>query len=127
MRLAFKTACICGLFVLTACATPSRFEWGAYEPSLYAYSKAPERREEYRTVLVAAIREGEKTNRVAPGMYAELGYLYAEDDNNADALASFEKEISKFPESKSFLSSVAARLTGKKAPTQAVDGATPNS
>ena len=60
---------------ISACAPTSRFEWGAYENTLYAYSKAPEAREAYRNSLVTALRTGEASNRVAPGLNAELGYL----------------------------------------------------
>lgn len=108
---------------LVGCATPSRFEWGAYEPTLYAYAKSPEARESYRKALVSAISDGEKSNRVAPGMYAELGYLYIEDNNNTDALASFEKEMSHFPESRTFLATVVARLAG----STSTGAAAPNS
>jgi hypothetical protein len=100
---------------LSACATPSRFEWGGYEGALYAYAKTPEARETYRKSLQDAIEAGERTERVAPGMYAELGYLFVEDDNNADAIASFQKEMALFPESRPFLSSVVQRLSGSAA------------
>jgi hypothetical protein len=124
MRVLLATALAVGL---VGCATPSRFEWGGYEPTLYAYAKSPEARENYRKALVSAIADGEKTNRVAPGMYAELGYLYVEDKNNADAMASFEKEMSHFPESRPFLSSVMARLTGAAPATSSAAAAAPTS
>lgn len=111
--LAVAAASVC------ACASPSRFEWGSYESSLYVYSKAPEQREEYRKSLISAINEGERTNRVAPGMYAELGYLYVEDNNLADARVSFGKEMALFPESRAFLSSVMSRLDGTSASSPA--------
>jgi hypothetical protein len=114
---------------VAACATPSRFEWGDYENSLYAFSKAPQARESYRKSLQVAIARGEETKRLAPGMYAELGYLFLEDNNNADAIANFQKEMAAFPESRVFLSSVVARLTsGTAKATQPVAvSSTPNS
>jgi hypothetical protein len=114
---------------LAACVAPSRFEWGDYENSLYGFSKAPQTRENYRKSLQVAIARGEQTKRLAPGMYAELGYLFIEDNNNADAIASFQKEMAAFPESLTFLSSVVARLSGGAAPAaQPVSASsTPNS
>lgn len=109
---------LCTIF-LTACATPSRFEWGAYEPTLYAYAKTPEARETYRKALASAIEVGEETGRLAPGMYAELGYLFVEDENIAEAVSSFQKEMENFPESRVFLTSVVSRLTAGSARTAA--------
>lgn len=114
---------------IAGCASPSRFEWGDYENSLYAFSKAPEARENYRKSLQTAIARGEETQRLAPGLYAELGYLFLEDNNNADAIASFQKEMAAFPESRTFLGSVVARLTGSpaQAPQPASVPSAPNS
>lgn len=110
----FAGVCALGL---VACATPSRFEWGNYENALYAYSKAPQAREDYRKSLLVAIETGEKTQRLAPGMYAELGYLFLEDNNKAEAVSSFQKEMAAFPESRAFLTPVVARVNGVS-PTQ---------
>jgi len=110
---------------VAACATPSRFEWGNYEYSLYSFSKAPEARENYRKSLQDAILRGEQSARLAPGMHAELGYLFLEDGNNAEAIASFQKEMAAFPESRVFLSSVVARLTGGSTQAPQPDSAAP--
>ena len=112
LRLMIAGACALSL---VACAMPSRFEWGDYENSLYAYSKAPGARESYRKALMVAIQQGEKTNRLAPGMYAELGYLFLEDDNKAEAISSFQKEMTAFPESRAFLKAVVDRVSGSAA------------
>jgi len=53
--------------------------------------------------VVAAIDRGKKQNNVAPGMLAELGYLYLEDGDMAQARALFQEEIQRFPESQPFL------------------------
>lgn len=98
------------VFALTGCATPTRFEWGNYENALYAYYKRPETRENYRVTLETAIARGEKTDRLAPGLYAELGYLHLDENKPADAIAAFEKEMAAFPESRHFLTGVVTRL-----------------
>ena len=95
---------------LTACATSSeRFEWGAYEPTLYRYTTHPEARENYRTALKNAVEAGRKTNRVAPGLLAELGFLYLQDGDNGAADALFAEEMQRFPESATFLKSLIER------------------
>jgi hypothetical protein len=101
--------------VLTACVAPSRFEWGAYEGALYAYSKKPDTRPQYRDALEKAISDGRKTNRLAPGMLAELGYLNLEDGATAEAIKLFEEEMAAFPESRVFLQSVVLRAKGASA------------
>jgi hypothetical protein len=98
--------------LLSACATPSRFEWGGYEGALYSYAKKPELRPQYRTALEKAVEQGRKTNRLAPGLLAELGYLALEDGDIATAVPLFEEEMRTFPESRGFLQGVVARAKG---------------
>jgi hypothetical protein len=104
-------ALIVGL-CLAGCATPSRFEWGNYEGSLYAYAKRPDLRPQYRQSLEKAIADGRRTNRLAPGLLAELGYLDLEDGNTAEAVKLFQEEIQAFPESRTFLEGVISRASG---------------
>lgn len=118
-------AALAAALIVAACATPSRFEWGTYEGSLYAYAKKPENREKYRTSLQTAIENGEKSGRLAPGLHAELGYLFLEDGNEAEAASHFQKEMEAFPESRVFLTSVLTRLKGgasTNAPAAAAPG-----
>jgi hypothetical protein len=98
--------------VISACATTSRFEWGNYEGALYSYAKKPDLRPQYRAALQKAIEHGRKTNRLAPGLLAELGYLSLEEGDTAAALHLFEEEMKTFPESRPFLEGVAARAKG---------------
>jgi hypothetical protein len=103
---------------LSACVT-SRFEWGGYENALYQYAKQPGTRPAYQKSLELAVETGRKTGRVAPGLLAELGYLYLEEGNVERALPLFEEEMRRFPESKAFLSDVVTRAKGGSA---AVEG-----
>lgn len=97
---------------VAACATPPRFEFGAYEPTLYAYYKKPEMADKYGTALEKAIEKGEKSDRLAPGMYAELGYLRLRQGDQSAAIRMFESEAAAFPESAFFMKRVVDRLTG---------------
>lgn len=124
MRKIILVGLLCAGAGLAACAPTSRFEWGAYDTALYAYAKKPEAREAYRTALVAAIERGRASNRIAPGLLAELGYLHLEDGQQAAAIKCFEEEMSLFPESAPFMSGVIARLTGR--PVNAAASTTPS-
>ena len=99
----------------TACAPATRFEWGAYEQALYAYTQNPEGRSVYETSLEQAIERGQKRNAVAPGMYAELGYLYLEEGDSAAALEHFQQERILFPESARFMDRVISQIEPSKA------------
>lgn len=109
-----KTVAVAGLtlMALAACAPTTRFEWGSYEGSLYAYAKQPAQKEVFRTALTRAIEKGRQSNRVAPGLNAELGYLYLEDGDTPKAIALFEEEMRLFPESRKFLTGVVTRAKG---------------
>lgn len=111
MRPVTLTKIMAGILILsvTSCATPSRFEWGNYESALYIYAKKPDHRPQYQQALEEAIAKGRQTNRIAPGMLAELGYLHLEDGDNKAAIALFEEEMKLFPESRPFMSKVIER------------------
>ncbi len=93
-----------------ACAPQSRFEWGSYEPALYAYYKDPSDRASYEKALTQAIAAGRKSNKIAPGLCAELGYMHLEDGNLVQARADFDEEMRLFPESRPFLTGVTKRM-----------------
>lgn len=105
-----KGISVLALCALTAaCAPQTRFAWGDYEEALYAYYKDPAQREIYKKALVAAIDEGRKDNKIAPGLLAELGYLDLEDGNSPEAVSLFREEMALFPESRPFLEGVVQR------------------
>lgn len=110
MRTICNILLVGAVLAVSACAPASRFEWGTYENTLYAYSKTPEAKDVYRNSLLAALRNGGASNRVAPGLNAELGYLYMEEGRTAEAIQYFEAEKRLFPESSRFMDGVITRL-----------------
>jgi hypothetical protein len=115
-KLALLTAFI-GAVALTACAPTSRFEWGAYEQALYAYSQNPENRGVYKAALENAIERGRARDAIAPGLLAELGHLYLEEGNSVEALKYFREERTLFPESAVLMDRVITQLGGSASPT----------
>lgn len=117
MRTISKLMLVAAVIAVSACVPASRFEWGTYENTLYAYSKTPEARDAYRNSLVAALRTGEASDRVAPGLNAELGYLYMDEGRTAEAIQYFEAEKRLFPESQRFMDGVISRLRSSSSGT----------
>ena len=100
------TLVLATLLAMCACAPATRFNWGNYEDALYRYYKSPAERDAYRTALIDAIDRGRAQNSIAPGLLAELGYLYLEDGDQARARVLFEEEITRFPEARLFLARI---------------------
>lgn len=112
IRNLLTVAAIGAAMALTACAPTSRFEWGAYEQGLYSYTQNPENRGLYKTSLEQAIERGAKRSAVAPGLHAELGYLYLEEGDTAAARTRFQAERALFPESAQFMDRLILQTAG---------------
>ena len=120
--LLLATACIT-LVATSACVPASRFEWGNYENTLYAYTKNPAGRPAYKAALVSAIERGRATNRVAPGLLAELGYLQLEDGEREAAIRSFEEEKRVFPEAAVFMTAIISKIRTGSSPAEVREAA----
>jgi hypothetical protein len=110
-----RTIGLCALIAgigLAGCATPDRFEWGNYDSALYAYSKHPDHLPGFEQALQGAITKGRASGRLAPGLQAELGYLYLGEGRRADAIAQFRAEMADFPESRPLLTKIIAENAG---------------
>jgi hypothetical protein len=86
---------------LAGCAGPqSKYEWGNYEQALYSYYKNPAEANALMVSISTAITSAEASKRVvAPGLYAEYGYLLLMQGKTQDAIDYFDKEQAKWPES----------------------------
>ncbi len=112
IRRLISLAALTAAIATAACAPTTLFEWGNYEPALYAYSQNPENRGVYQEALERAIERGRARNAVAPGLLAELGYLHMEAGETAEALRYFQEERTRFPESSGLMDRVISRLNG---------------
>jgi hypothetical protein len=110
--------------LLASCAPQGRFTWGTYENSLYAYAKSPDQRATYKKSLEEAIAAGRLKNNVAPGLLAELGYLYMEDGDMTQAISLFEEEMTRYPESRVFLDGIIQRSRRANTTNEAVGPST---
>ncbi len=103
-RLILIASCIA---TLTACAPPKLYNWGNYEQGLYNSYKDPNQTEALRISLeeqvVAVEANGQK---MAPGLYAELGTLYLQAGSTDKAKMYYEKEKNTWPESATLMSAL---------------------
>lgn len=108
----------CGLF-LTGCANRSSlYQWGGYDAMLYQSYKDPEKVIALRTGLELHISQMELTKqKVAPGLYAELGTIYLQAGDSNKAVAMYTKERDAWPESRglmdTLINNVAKRTVAK--------------
>lgn len=83
------------------------YNYGNYSDSYYAYKKnmTPETTLALQNSIEKVIAETElsESRRVPPGIYAHLGYLYIKAGKPNDAIASFTKEKTIYPESTFFM------------------------
>lgn len=100
---------LCG----AACTTPTYYDWGRYEDSVYLVTIQPDGFD-----LAAEIDALEQqleqsvagTRPIPPGLHAHLGYLHSVAGNAGSARGHFEQEKALFPESAKFVDYLLARL-----------------
>lgn len=89
--------------VSISCATQKQmYCWGNYSDSLYDCKKKPgaETLSKHQAVLENIIEESTKREmRIPPGVCAELGYIYAAQNNKNKAIELFNMEKKIYPES----------------------------
>ncbi|MBV7316545.1 DUF4810 domain-containing protein [Shewanella sp. NIFS-20-20] len=103
-----KSLLLCATLLLTACVqiTETGYYWGNYSETYYQYIKSPS--EATVTDHLASLQDiihysAEKGLKVPPGIYAELGYIYAQRGETQQANSMYAKEAELYPESAKFL------------------------
>jgi hypothetical protein len=82
------------------------YYWGDYSESLYQTKKhpGPETQAEHIAVLEKIIETSKEKNcRMPPGVYAELGYIYAMQNADKKAIELFTLEKQTYPEATLFM------------------------
>ena len=91
------------------CASKPMYYWGNYSDSLYHAKKDPgvESLAKHKESLENILDESNKRNlRIPPGVCAELGYLYATQNNTKQAIEYFQMEKLTYPESTNLMDSL---------------------
>jgi hypothetical protein len=96
------------MFALSGCSSKEPlYYYGDYSEEYYNYKKnmSPETQLELQKAIEEAIEDADdgSSERVAPGMYANLGYIYLKSGNTAKAKENFIKEKTLYPEAKHFM------------------------
>lgn len=96
------------LFLLSGCGSKEPlYNYGDYSQEYYNYKKnmSPETQLELQKAIEQAIENADdgSSDRVAPGMYANLGYIYLKTGNTKLAKQNFIKEKALYPEATHFM------------------------
>ncbi|HEY6911205.1 MAG TPA: DUF4810 domain-containing protein [Myxococcales bacterium] len=107
---------VAALLAALGCAQNSMYRWGGYDDALYDHYKNPQKRDQFVAKLAGIIQEAEATGgMVPPGCYAEYGWALYEEGRTDEAVANFEKESKRWPESRPLMEKLirnAARARG---------------
>ena len=100
-----------GLLLLSGCTSPYLYEWGNYDQWLYENYQNPKNDEELYVDLTALITEYESRKKpsskpMAPGLYAEYGFLLMRRGENERAIKYYKKEKELWPEATVFMDSM---------------------
>lgn len=100
---------------LAGCATPGAYDWGQYDELLYRSYKDVTCTEAMRVGLEQHVTALEsRDQKVAPGLYAELGTLYLQAGDMTRAIALYEKERASWPESEGLMSAMITNLERRR-------------
>lgn len=99
------------VIALGGCVTSGAYNWGSYDELLYQSYKDVTRTETMRLELEQHLTALEKRDqRVAPGLYAELGTLYLQAGDTSRAVQFYEKERATWPASEGLMTAMIANL-----------------
>lgn len=97
---------------MTGCANQSMYQWGGYDALLYQSYKSPDKVVAFRQGLELHIGKMEQTKqKVAPGLYAELGTLYLQAGDSTNAAVMYARERDTWPESGELMNSLINNVT----------------
>jgi hypothetical protein len=103
----WRTFLLLCIFLVAGCATKKEiYYWGEYEQLIHDAYINPGSADPATQIekLNADIQKSEaKGKRVAPGIYAHLGFLYALEGKDSQSKAAFRQEQTLYPESTVFI------------------------
>lgn len=107
------------LAVLAGCAARPQYQWGGYDELLYRSYQDPAQVDTMRTTLeknIVALEQSKQ--RIAPGLYAELGTLYLQKGDAKIAKSYYAKERDAWPESKRLMNVMIKNVERKETTKQ---------
>lgn len=112
-----KIALLLAAAVLAGCAAKpdTLYSWDKYQTTVYQYYQQDKfSPEEQIASLKESIEKAKAKNKpVPPGLYAQLGLLYANTGHEGEARQQFETEKAQFPESAPFMDFLLSKNKGK--------------
>ncbi|MCF6688772.1 DUF4810 domain-containing protein [Raoultella terrigena] len=104
----FNKVMLCAVvLILAGCAAKSPqkiYNWDGYQDSVYHfYTNETSPQEQIATLQKLVERSKANNKPVPPGVHAQLGMLYSNTGNTDLAMAEFNAEENKYPESVSYI------------------------
>lgn len=91
------------------------YDWGGYNDHLYDYYHDPSTADAFLIRLEKHLEKIESAQGTpAPGLYAEVGTLYLQKGDEAQAVAFYQKEHDAWPESRYFMSMLIKNLSERR-------------
>ncbi len=100
---------VLGLMLASCTSTSQLYAWHNYEKTSYDYTKNPNEKTEQKLLESYQKMINRPTGArkvVAPGVYAELGYLQMQMGQKDAAVQNFKQEIELYPESTLFITKI---------------------
>jgi len=104
------------VLLLTGCVSNSLYYWGNYSNTLYKIKKDPgaESLTKHMDTIEKIIEKSQSGKyQVPPGIYCEYGYYLILKGDIDGGLVYFDKEVTLYPESQTFVETMKAQ-TGKE-------------
>ena len=110
-------ATLAAVVLLSGCANRNQlYSWGGYDGLLYQQYKDTTKASEMRTQLEAHVAQLEKNKqKVAPGIYAEIGTLYLQANDRTKAIDYYQREATAWPESEGMMNAMVGTLNRRAA------------
>ncbi|WP_406627059.1 DUF4810 domain-containing protein [Raoultella terrigena] len=110
----FNKVMLCAVvLILAGCAAKSPqkiYNWDGYQDSVYHfYTNETSPQEQIATLQKLVERSKANNKPVPPGVHAQLGMLYGNTGNTDLAMAEFNAEENKYPESVSYINFLKAK------------------
>lgn len=99
----FRLGLVCAVTLFSACAAPPKtlYQWGDYQPALYAYLKGSgtDLGAQIAALEAQALRTASEGGVPPPGLHGHLALLYTKAGDDAKAISHLQTERRLFPES----------------------------